>query len=295
MTGPRIGDAFGEMLLTCWKSAGAQQVKANVPEIVERDDGFISVQRPARYFAEPAQWRDFERAALELAAREPDGPVLDVGCGAGRFALALQERGVPVTGLDTSAGAVEVARLRGVRDVVHGSVGALTGRYGTFLLMGENIGLLESGRRGPGFLAELAAAAQPGARPGAQPGARPGAQPGAQPGARIGARPGARIIGHGADPAPILSGAAGDAEFAAYLRRNTALGRLPGELTIRVRHRDLATGWFGYLLCSPAELAALAEPAGWRLDSAEYADKANYLAVLTLRGAASSRGAVASK
>ena len=287
MTGPRIGDAFGEMLLTCWKSAGAQQVKANVPEIVERDDGFISVQRPARYFAEPAQWRDFERAALELAAREPDGPVLDVGCGAGRFALALQERGVPVTGLDTSAGAVEVARLRGVRDVVHGSVGALTGRYGTFLLMGENIGLLESGRRGPGFLAELAAAAQPGARP--------GAQPGAQPGARIGARPGARIIGHGADPAPILSGAAGDAEFAAYLRRNTALGRLPGELTIRVRHRDLATGWFGYLLCSPAELAALAEPAGWRLDSAEYADKANYLAVLTLRGAASSRGAVASK
>jgi len=287
MTGPRIGDAFGEMLLTCWKSAGAQQVKANVPEIVERDDGFISVQRPARYFAEPAQWRDFERAALELAAREPDGPVLDVGCGAGRFALALQERGVPVTGLDTSAGAVEVARLRGVRDVVHGSVGALTGRYGTFLLMGENIGLLESGRRGPGFLAELAAAAQPGARPGAQPGARPGA--------RIGARPGARIIGHGADPAPILSGAAGDAEFAAYLRRNTALGRLPGELTIRVRHRDLATGWFGYLLCSPAELAALAEPAGWRLDSAEYADKANYLAVLTLRGAASSRGAVASK
>lgn len=255
MTGPRIGDAFGEMLLTCWKSAGTKQVGANVPEMVERDDGFISVQRPARYFAEPAQWRDFERAALELAALELDGPVLDVGCGAGRFALALQERGVPVAGLDTSAGAVEVSRLRGVRDVVHGSVASLTGRYGTFLLMGENIGLLESARRGPGFLAELAAAAAPGAR----------------------------IIGHGADPAPILSGAAGDAEFAAYLRRNTAVGRLPGELTIRVRHRDLATGWFGYLLCSPAELAALAEPAGWRLDSAEYADKANYLAVLTLR------------
>lgn len=259
MTEPRIGDAFGEMLLTCWKSAGAQQAGTNVPEIVERDDGFISVQRPARYFAEPAQWRDFERAALELAALEFGGPVLDVGCGAGRFALALQERGVPVTGLDTSAGAVEVSRLRGVRDVVHGSVGALTGRYGTFLLMGENIGLLESARRGPGFLAELTAAA------------------------RTDSRPGARIIGHGADPAPILGGAAGDAEFAAYLRRNTALGRLPGELTIRVRHRDLATGWFGYLLCSPAELAALGEPAGWRLDSAEYADKANYLAVLTLR------------
>lgn len=149
-----------------------------------------------------------------------------------------------------------MARLRGVRDVVHGSVasGALE-RYGTFLLMGENIGLLESGPRAPGFLAELTAIA----------------------------KPGARIIGHGADPAPILSGAAGDAELAACLRRNIALGRLPGELTIRVRHRDLATDWFGYLLCSPGELASLAEPAGWRLDTAEYADKANYLAVLTLR------------
>ncbi|HZR52812.1 MAG TPA: methyltransferase domain-containing protein [Streptosporangiaceae bacterium] len=257
MTGPRIGDAFGEMLLTCWKTAGVQQIGTNVPEMVERDDGFISVQRPARYFAEPAQWRDFERTAVDLAgdlAGGPGGMVLDVGCGAGRFALALQERGVPVTGLDTSAGAAEVSRRRGVRDVVHGSVAALTGRYATFLLMGENIGLLESARRAGGFLAGLAAAA----------------------------RPGARIIGHGADPAPIVSGAAGDAEFTAYLRRNTERGRLPGELTIRVRHRDLATPWFGYLLCSPAELAALAEPAGWRLDSAEYADKANYLAVLTL-------------
>lgn len=250
MTGPRIGDAFGEMLLTCWKSAGAQPT---VPEIVERDDGFIAVQRPARYFAAPTHWRDFERTALELAA---DGTaVLDVGCGAGRFALALQERGVPVTGLDTSAGAVEVARRRGVRDVVHGSAASLAGgtRYDAFLLMGENIGLLESRRRGPGFLGELAAIA----------------------------RPGARVIGHGADPAPILSGAAGDAELAACLRRNIALGRLPGELTIRVRHRDLASEWFGYLLCSPGELASLAEPAGWRLDRAEYADKANYLAVLT--------------
>lgn len=261
MTGPRIGDAFGEMLLTCWKSARAQpsghagragRENTIVPEIVERDDGFITVQRPARYFAEPAQWHDFERAALESAA----GLVLDVGCGAGRFALALQARGVAVTGLDTSAGAVEVARRRGVRDVVHGPVTSIQrARYDTFLLMGENVGLLESGRRGPGFLTELAAIA----------------------------KPGARIIGHGADPAPILSGAAGDAELAACLRRNIALGRLPGELTIRVRHRDVASEWFGYLLCSPGELAALAEPAGWRLDRAEYADKANYLAVLTLR------------
>jgi SAM-dependent methyltransferase len=215
-------------------------------EIVERDDGFIYALRPARYFATPDGWLEFERAALDQAA----GTVLDVGCGAGRFALALQDRGVTTTGLDVSAGAVEVTRDRGVRDVIHGVVTDVAARqYDTFLLMGENLGLLASAARASGFLAELAAIA----------------------------RPGARIIGHGADPY-----AAADPEMTAYLRRERNPGQLPGELTIRVRHRDLATGWFGYLLCSPAELGELARAAGWELTTADYADKANYLAVLTL-------------
>jgi SAM-dependent methyltransferase len=267
-TGPRIGDAFGSMLRECSR---APDGAARVAEIIERDDGFIYVQRPTRYFAAPPDWARFERDALELTR----GAVLDVGCGAGRFTLALQERDVPVTALDVSAGAVEVSRRRGVLAAVHGSVAELSpaAGYDTFLLMGENLGLLQSAGRAAGFLGSLAALA----------------------------RPGARIIGHGADP---HAAAAADPALAAYLRRDQpgqgqpgqrhpvqgqAQGqpgpqeRLPGEMTIRLRHRDLATAWFGYLLCSPAELAALAEPAGWELTSADYADQANYLAVLTLR------------
>jgi SAM-dependent methyltransferase len=180
--------------------------------------------------------------------------VLDVGCGAGRFALALAERGVPVTALDTSPGALAVCRERGVSELVCGTVSDLpAGRaYDTFLLMGENLGVLENARRAAGFLGELAAIA----------------------------RPGARIIAHGADPYPVL---ASDPELAAYLRRSREPGALPGELTIRLRHRDLATSWFGYLLCSPDELASLAAPTQWELTRADYADKANYLAVLSLR------------
>jgi SAM-dependent methyltransferase len=202
----------------------------DITEIIERDDGFVIAQRPGRYFAAPADWTDFERTALGLAAGR--AAVLDIGCGAGRFALALQERDTQVTGLDVSAGAVDVCRQRGVRDVVQGSVTAKPGpSYDTFLLMGENLGLLESGQHAAFFLRALAGRA----------------------------RPGARIIGHGADP-----------------------GGQPGEMTIRVRFRNLATAWFGYLLCSPGQLAALAEPAGWELASADYADPVNYLAVLTL-------------
>jgi SAM-dependent methyltransferase len=216
------------MLCAYWKLRRAGEKDPDVTEIIERDDGFIIAQRPARYFAAPADWADFEQTALALA----HGPVLDVGCGAGRFALALQERGTPVTGLDVSAGAVDVCRQRGVLHVAQGAVTSAGGMgYDTFLLMGENIGLLESGQHAAVFLRALAGRA----------------------------RPGARIIGHGADP-----------------------GGRPGELTVRVRFRNLATAWFGYLLCSPGQLAALAAPAGWELTSADYADPVNYLAVLTL-------------
>ena len=51
------------------------------------------------------------------AMRFVRGRVLDVGCGAGRVCLHLQERGLDVVGIDISPGAVEVCRRRGVRDV----------------------------------------------------------------------------------------------------------------------------------------------------------------------------------
>jgi SAM-dependent methyltransferase len=241
VAGPRVGDAFGEMLRAGLASASA------MVEIVERDDGLIRAAAADRYFAQPADWAPFERQALDLAT----GQVLDVGCGAGRFALALQERGLPVTALDVSPGAVDVARQRGVNHTVLGTVGghaAAGDRYDTFMLMGENLGLLESAERAREFLAELAAMA----------------------------RPGARIIAHGADPHQT-----DDPSHVRYQQRNRELGRMPGQMTIRVRHRDLASAWFDYLLCSPGELATLLRPTSWELTEVGDVDQVNYLAVLT--------------
>jgi SAM-dependent methyltransferase len=228
----------------------AGMTSPRVTEIIERDDGYIYTQQPARYFAPPQEWREFERAALNGAR----GRVLDIGCGAGRFALALQRAGTPVTALDISPGAVQVSGRRGVREAGLGTVADVAAggqRFDTFLLMGENLGLLESASRAPGFLGELAAVAQPGAQ----------------------------IIAHGADPY-----AAGDPVLDRYLRRERPDGHLPGEMTIRIRHRDLATNWFGYLLCAPAELADLTTGTGWTLASTQYADRVNYLAVLSYSG-----------
>ena len=55
---------------------------------------------------------------LEFAGLEPDGRVLDVGCGTGTLSLALAEHGAKVIGLDASESYLDGARrLRSHRNV----------------------------------------------------------------------------------------------------------------------------------------------------------------------------------
>src|SRR5919106_2020681 len=91
------GDAFGSMLLDHLEG------KEDVHEIVERDDGFVSAAR-LNYFAPVRRWPPVERRALRFVR----GRVLDVGCGAGRVAVELQDRGHDVVAIDVSPGALEV-------------------------------------------------------------------------------------------------------------------------------------------------------------------------------------------
>ena len=66
------------------------------------------------YEAEHRDWTDDLDLYLALAARA-GGPVLDLGCGAGRVAIALAEAGHEVQGVDTSEAMLAIARgkLRG--------------------------------------------------------------------------------------------------------------------------------------------------------------------------------------
>ena len=159
-----------------------------------------------------------------------------------------------MTGLDTSPGAIEVARARGLRDTVRNTVDAYAAsaaRYDTFLLLGNNVGLLENRDRAPVFLAALAALA----------------------------RPGARIVAQGTDPYGTT-----DPVHVSYHRRNRDRGRLGGQLRLRLRYRLLATDWFDYLVCSPGELESLLAGTRWRPISIDAADRPYYLAVMELTG-----------
>lgn len=96
------GDAFGEALLD-WLDGGAGA------HIIERDDGLVEgIPSCAQYFGGPDAVAPIEQEALGLIGEK----VLDIGAGAGRFSLAVQERGATAVALDDSAGAIEVCRRR---------------------------------------------------------------------------------------------------------------------------------------------------------------------------------------
>lgn len=77
--------------------------------------------------------------------REARGRVLDIGCGAGRFALYLQERGFDVVGIDESPLAIEICKQRGIKECYVMDARTLQptdlGLFDTVIFMGSNVGI----------------------------------------------------------------------------------------------------------------------------------------------------------
>ncbi len=218
-----IGDAFGEVLLACQQAGGAAGVAY---ELIERSDGFLAVVDAARYFSTDPD------SAFELAR----GRVLDIGAGAGRASLALHDRGQDVVALDISPGATAVCRDRGVPATFTGSVYELAASgpapFDTFLMLGNNLGLLGGPAEAPLVLEVLGAMAAPGAR----------------------------IVGETADPYTTTRPLHLD-----YHEQNRRSGRLPGQLRLRIRHERTVTPWWDYLFCTPDELEEVIAPTAWTL------------------------------
>jgi SAM-dependent methyltransferase len=163
------------------------------------------------------------------------GRVLDIGAGAGRHSLEAQSRGLEVVAIDVSPGALAVCRRRGVRDarpLALAEIGPELGLFDTALLMCGNLGLAGSAESTREMLGRLHALT----------------------------RPQGRIVFDSVDPH-----VGNDEADLAYLERNALRGRMPGEVTIRIRYGEIATPWFELLCVSPAELESLLPGTGWSL------------------------------
>jgi SAM-dependent methyltransferase len=217
-------------------------------EIVERDDGYITASRYGTelYLAPYRRWPARQRKAMRYVR----GRVLDVGTGGGRVALHLQERGHEVVAIDTSPGAIEACRRRGVRDarvLRLEEADRSLGRFDTVVMYGNNLGLLSSRAKGRRLLRRLHGIATERGR----------------------------ILGEILDPYPDAAPI-----HLAYHQRNRERGRMSGQIRIRIRYRDLATPWFDYLFLSRPELEELVEGTGWLLDRTIEDEGPLYVAVL---------------
>lgn len=233
-------DAFGHGMLDFLRGTASS-------EIVERDDGLVGANGgPGVYFRPFRMWHPLERKAMRYVR----GRVLDVGCGAGRHSLYLQDKGLDVVGIDNSPLAIEVCRQRGLRDARTFSITGISralGVFDTVLLLGGNFGLFGNPRRAKRLLRRIHGLTSDRGR----------------------------IITASADPR-----AGDDPDHLACHAANMAKGRLPGQLRIRVRYRRYATPWIDFLWVSRREMEQVLEGTGWAVKRYIESEAPQYAAVI---------------
>ena len=235
-------DAYGKQLLAQYHS------KTATAEFIERDDDYLDTGSEAgQYFFEYEQWSPLERQSIERAT----GSVLDIGCGAGRHSLYLQQKGFDVTAIDNSPGAIEVCKLRGLKNAIVKSIAEIddfeANSFDTILMFGNNFGLFGDGENAKLILKKMF---------------------------RITSSQ-AQIIAGTRNPY-----ATDSPEHLEYHEFNRQRGRMPGQIKMRVRYGKAVGAWFDYLFVSPEEIRDILENTDWRIKELIESEEANYFAVL---------------
>jgi len=232
-------DAYGQEISAYYEGR-------EVSEIVERDDGFIdaSVHGPKIYFSKYEDWHAIEKRAMEFVK----GRVLDVGCGAGRHSLYLQRKGFDVLGVDNSPLAIEVCKLRGLRNAKVMSIEDVNFKphsFDTIIMMGNNFGLFGSFENARKLLKKFLKMASENAL----------------------------IIAATRDPYKT-----DNPDHLEYHRLNKEKGRMGGQ--VRIRFGKYVGRWFDYLMVSKKEMEEILKGTGWKVKEFLDSEDAEYIAII---------------
>ena len=232
-------DAFGQALMTFYNGEDSF-------EIIERDDGYFDAIETRAYFTTYEEWSPFEQKAMEFAK----GRVLDVGCGAGRHSLYLQQKGLDVLGIDISPLSIEVCRLRGLKKAEVMSIEEVDfppDSFDTVLMLGNNFGLF-GGFKKARLLLERFHRMTSGD---------------------------ALIIAVTRDVYKT-----DNPDHLEYQRLNRERGRMSGQVKIRVRFHRYASKWFDYLMVSKQEMEDILDGTGWKVQEYLDSEGSNYIAII---------------
>jgi SAM-dependent methyltransferase len=239
MTRVTYRDTFGRALM-------AHYLDNTVSEyLIERDDGLLEPLPLSAYFIDSLQFPGELNASLEHVS----GRILDIGCGAGRILLHLQDR-FDVVGMDVSYLALQVCRLRRVKYLVNACAPHLpfgSGTFDTAILMGNNYGLcgnIDATSKMMKNLHELIS-------------------------------DDGVIIAQSRDPCSTEKEV-----HLEYHEQNRKSGKPPGQVTIRVGFNGEYSDWFDLLMQSKEDMAETVHPY-WRIDKTYGSDV--YIAVLRKR------------
>jgi 2-polyprenyl-3-methyl-5-hydroxy-6-metoxy-1,4-benzoquinol methylase len=238
----RPDDAFGLEMRSYFKGGSPF-------EIVERDDGFIEAARSAaHYFASFEHWPKRQQRSMSFIIGRH---ALDVGCGAGRVSLYLQEKGFRVTAIDTSRLAIQICKQRGVKDAkVLGidDIGRLGSEsFDTVVLFGNNFGLFANVRKAKRLFTQLHQMTSDEAV----------------------------LIAETINPYKT-----NNPFHRRYQRQNRLRGRMAGQIRIRIRFQGYASRWFDYLFVSPPEMKKIMKGTGWKVTRFIEGDHRSYVAIV---------------
>lgn len=125
-------DIQGQALYDFWTSGKSKSLK------VHNSYGLPEKMPVEVFFSSYEELPQIEKYALEICK----GHILDIGAGAGKHSLALQEMGKRVSALEFSPLSAEVIRNRGVKEVIEQDIFTFSNqKFDTLLMLMNGIGL----------------------------------------------------------------------------------------------------------------------------------------------------------